>query len=255
MEYRTKFAEDFRRIARDALRGKWVIAVIAGVIASLLSGAEGSGPQINFQLNQGDFNLGLDIAGQPIFSTDGRVGPVVGGLLAGGIIYVFLLLIVLAAVYYILGSVIEVGYSRFNLELVDYRQQSIDNLFGYFSFWKNAALTRFFKSLHILVGTLLLIVPGIIATYSYAMTGYILAERPELEPRDALAASKAMMDGNRWRLFCLEISFIGWDLLCALTLGIGNLALRPYKEAAKAAFYREISGAERQQTASEPWEN
>ena len=44
------------------------------------------------------------------------------------------------------------------------------------------------------------------------------------------------------RLFCLQFSFIGWSILCTLTLGLGNLALRPYEMAAIAAFYREISG-------------
>jgi len=49
------------------------------------------------------------------------------------------------------------------------------------------------------------------------------------------------MKGNKWRLFCLRLSFIGWDLLCALfTLGIGFLWLNPYKQVAEAAFYREI---------------
>jgi len=52
------------------------------------------------------------------------------------------------------------------------------------------------------------------------------------------------MSGNRWRLFCLHVSFIGWAILCAFTLGIGNLWLNPYKNAATAAFYREISGTE-----------
>lgn len=89
---------------------------------------------------------------------------------------------------------------------------------------------------------LLLIIPGIMASYSYAMTGYILAEHPELTASEAIAQSKDMMAGNRWRLFCLQFSFIGWDILCALTLGIGNLALRPYRHAAEAAFYRELCG-------------
>ena len=53
------------------------------------------------------------------------------------------------------------------------------------------------------------------------------------------------MSGNRLRLFCLQISFIGWEILCAFTLGIGSLWLNPYKQAATAAFYREISGTER----------
>ena len=56
--------------------------------------------------------------------------------------------------------------------------------------------------------------------------------------------SKQMMYGNRFRLFCLEISFIGWSLLCLLTFGIGNLWLTPYVQTATAAFYREISDTE-----------
>ena len=58
------------------------------------------------------------------------------------------------------------------------------------------------------------------------------------------------MRGNRWRLFCLGFSFIGWSLLCVLTLGIGTLWLRPYEEAAWAAFYRDVSGTEVQQPLS-----
>ena len=61
---------------------------------------------------------------------------------------------------------------------------------------------------------------------------------------EALKQSKQMMSGNRGRLFCLQLSFIGWDLLCSFTLGIGNLWLVPYKQAATAAFYREVSGTE-----------
>ena len=88
------------------------------------------------------------------------------------------------------------------------------------------------------------IIPGIIAAYSYAMTGYILAEHPELTAGEAIDRSKQMMYGNRWRLFCLQFSFIGWDILSSLSLGIGTLWLRPYKQAATAAFYRDISGTE-----------
>ena len=74
------------------------------------------------------------------------------------------------------------------------------------------------------------------------MTEFILAEHPELTASEAIARSKEMMSGNRWCLFCLHFSFIGWDILSSLTLGIGNLWLRPYKQAANAVFSREISG-------------
>ena len=92
---------------------------------------------------------------------------------------------------------------------------------------------------------MLFIIPGIIANYSYAMTGFILAEYPEMTAGEAIERSKEMMDGNRFRLFCLQLSFIGWSILCSFTFGIGNLWLRPYRQAATAAFYREISGTER----------
>lgn len=57
---------------------------------------------------------------------------------------------------------------------------------------------------------------------------------------DAIAASKQMMDGNKWRLFCLNFSFIGWSFLSVFTLGILNLWLIPYMEASYAAFYEEL---------------
>ena len=95
--------------------------------------------------------------------------------------------------------------------------------------------------LYIAIGwTLLFIIPGLIAAYRYQLTGYILAENPEMGANDAITRSKELMKGNKWRLFCLDFSFIGWDILSAFTLGIGDLWLTPYRSAAAAAFYREL---------------
>ena len=102
-------------------------------------------------------------------------------------------------------------------------------------------MVRLLRSLYILLWSLLFIIPGIIAGYRYAMTSYILAEHPDMRAGDAISYSKEMMKGNKWRLFCLHCSFIGWGILCLFTFGIGNLWLLPYKQAAEAAFYREIS--------------
>ena len=126
----------------------------------------------------------------------------------------------------------------------DFRAIARDALSGYFSDWKTTASTRFLKTLYTLLWSMLFLVPGIIASYSYAMTAYILAENPDLSANEAISRSKEMMTGNRWRLFCLQISFSGWDILAALTMGIGNLWMTPYKQAATAAFYREVSGTE-----------
>jgi len=89
--------------------------------------------------------------------------------------------------------------------------------------------------------TLLLIIPGIIASYSYAMVPYLMAEFPDLSVMDALRESKRLMQGNKWRLFCMEISFIGWILLGSLAF-IGFLWVNPYMDAARAAFYMDVTG-------------
>ena len=102
-------------------------------------------------------------------------------------------------------------------------------------------LTKILVAVIISIGFVLLIIPGILATYGLQMTFYILAENPEMDPFDAVKASWNMMKGNKWKLFCLQFSFIGWSFLCLFTLGIGALFLTPYVEAATAAFYKNVS--------------
>ena len=126
-------------------------------------------------------------------------------------------------------------------------------MFSYFDIWKTTALSRLLKSTYTFLWSLLFVIPGIVASFSYAMTDYILAEHPELTASEAINRSKEMMRGNRFRLFCLELSFIGWSILCLFTFGIGNLWLTPYKNAAKAAFYREVSGTEYRRSYSDEY--
>lgn len=241
-----KLAADFRSIARNALSGRWTIAVITGLVASVLGAVASNGPEINFTYNDNGANVNLELAGQQIFSTEAGWNEQLMGFIIGSAVFVLIAALVMAVAYFILGSIVGVGYSKFNLDLVDRQKEpDIGTLFGYFKHWKTTAVASLLQGVYVLLWSLLFIIPGIIAAYSYSMTNYILAENPELTPREAIAQSKQMMSGNRWRLFCLQFSFIGWDLLCALTLGIGNLWLTPYKQAATAAFFREVSGTER----------
>lgn len=249
-----KLAADFRMIAREALRGKWTMSVIAGLIASLLGGLGAEGPEVKLNIDAEGANVNLAYASQVILSTDGGLNEHLGAFLAGSAIYIVIAAIILAVIYFVLGSVIEVGYARFNLELVNREEQKLESMFAYFQYWKTTAVTKFLKGLYILLWSLLFVVPGIIASYSYAMTGYILAEHPELTADEALIRSKEMMEGNRFRLFCLQISFIGWSILCMFTFGIGNLWLIPYRQAATTVFYREISGTERLESAGDAYE-
>jgi len=236
-----KYAADFRATAREALRGRWVIAVFAGLIASLLGGIGNNGPEFKLNIDASGVQANFEIAGQTIYSIGGSPDSDVALFLLGSAVYVALTAIAMAIVFLILGSIVEIGYARFNLDLVDSHEPAFGTLFAYFSYWKTAVVARLLQILYVLLWSLLLIIPGIIASYSYAMTGYILAENPNLTASEAIARSKELMSGNRWRLFCLHFSFIGWSILCFFTMGIGNLFLRPYEQAATAAFYREIS--------------
>ena len=90
---------------------------------------------------------------------------------------------------------------------------------------------------------LLFIIPGIIKTFEYAIIPYILADDAEITSKEAFKKAKQMMKGNKWRLFKLDFSFIGWYVLCIFTLGLGTFFLLPYVEAAMAEFYVELKNS------------
>ena len=227
-----KRASDFRYTARKSLRGRWGIAILAGFIASLLGGlgmSTGSGSGISFDFSE-------------LKEIKEINNPLVMQIMLSMLIMTLAVMAVVGFIHFIIGSVIEVCYNRFNLNLIDGKMVKIGQLVSFFPHWLKAIGTCFLRNLYIFLWSLLLIVPGIIAAYDYSMTTYILAEYPDISIREALRLSKLMMYGNKWRLFCLSLSFIGWDILCVFfTLGIGYLWLIPYQKAAFTDFYREVA--------------
>lgn len=113
------------------------------------------------------------------------------------------------------------------------------NLFDGFKDFKRIFLTTLLQNIYTLLWTLLLIVPGIIKSYSYAMTPYVLKDNPELSNNAAIEESMRMMEGKKMKLFLLDLSFIGWAILSVLTLCIGFLFLIPYIYTARAHFYED----------------
>lgn len=88
--------------------------------------------------------------------------------------------------------------------------------------------------------SLLFIIPGIIMSYAYEMVPVILLNKPETKVMDAFRESKKMMKGHKWKLFVLELSFLGWDILNIFTMGLlGVLWLNPYKKLARIQFIQE----------------
>ena len=101
--------------------------------------------------------------------------------------------------------------------------------------------TMFLRDLFVCLWSMLFVIPGIIKAYSYRMVPYILAENPEIKGKEAIDLSRKMMDGQKWNTFVLDLSFIGWDLLSCLTLGLlGLFYVNPYKYCTGAELYQAL---------------
>lgn len=137
---------------------------------------------------------------------------------------------------------LAVGYSnsmRVLLETGDNRLTNNSFSLG-FGNWLHVVWGMVLSTIYIFLWTLLLVVPGIIKSYSYALTPYILVEHPEMSANEAIEESMRLMDGHKFDLFYLQLSFIGWAILSILSLGPGFFWLIPYQMTAQAAFYRDI---------------
>ena len=136
-----------------------------------------------------------------------------------------------------------VGVSMFSLSLSRGESARLEQIFEGFKNYGTVLGAYLLMVLFIFLWMLLLIIPGIIAAIAYSQTFYILAEDDTIGSMDALKKSKEMMDGYKWKYFCLGLRFIGWALLCILTLGIGFLWLSPYIQISYAKFYEDIKAA------------
>lgn len=217
---------EIRRKAREHLQSNWALSIGIAAVACLLGGmliGTSFLPNIQFSPSR-EFSLLFPFTWQV---TDTIRITIKSGLLS------------LAA--FLIGGVLQLGYARFLLKQHDGKELDFNDLFSQFDRFGTGFAQDFLRTLYTFLWSLLLIVPGIIAALSYAMTPFILEEHPELTASEAIARSKALMDGHKMDLFILNLTFLGWDILCALTANIGNLFLNPYKNAAYAVFYREIT--------------
>lgn len=140
----------------------------------------------------------------------------------------------------VVSGLLAFGYMSFFLKISRNEEVEVNEL------WSKASMIGTFIVAAILIGlfttlwTLLLIIPGIIAAYSYQMTLYILLDNPDMKVIDAIKESKAMMKGHKMDLFILQLSFIGWMLLGILTAGILYLWLIPYMSVTTCNFYNNL---------------
>ena len=213
---------DYRRIARENLAGNWSKSLGITFVAAILGGAI---------IGTGGFNLEIDAdilarlprTIQELFVAFASVGSS------------------LSLVQLICGGTVQLGYAGILLKQYHKQEFQIKELFSQFYRFKQGFVQSLLRTVYCILWGLLFIIPGIVKAFAYAMTPFIMADHPEMTAREAMDASKELMDGHKGELFTLGLTFIGWDILAGLTLGIGYLWLNPYKNAAYAAFYRNLN--------------
>ena len=200
--------QEFKNAALRALKGNWAKAVLATIVVEIISAL---------------VTGAASISETPIVEGNGA-----WGVTGGSFLLSVLVLMPLA-----------VGFGNTFKVLYLYSDKNIFSNAFYIGFrnYGRAIGGMILTNIFIVLWSMLFVIPGIIKAYSYALTPYILVDDPNISIREAIRKSQNMMDGQKFNLFYLQLSFIGWFLLSILTMGIGLFWLTPYYATAKAAFY------------------
>ncbi len=214
---------ELRRQGRESLSGKWAFAIGIMLLFAVL------------------VFIGYAVVALPnVLISMLSENPQSGGIITIQVI----ISIALGVIYTSVVTGLALGILKIYLQLSRNEYTNVGELFAYIR--KELLVKNFLLylllSIYRFLWTLLLIIPGIIKTFSYSMTFFILIDNPELSVNEAITRSRKMMDGHKFELFVLGLTFIGWYLLSAITFGIGFIWLIPYVQSTATHFYRKISG-------------
>lgn len=197
-----------------------VVALLMGIFGTVSGESSARRVSENSDIYSGNlFNVGM-----------------ITGLLAG-IATVVILIVLVAKVF--VGNLLKMGGYRFFI-LNQTAQPGIGTLLDGFrsGHYVNIVLTMFLRDLFTALWSLLLVVPGIVKHYEYLMVPYIIAENPAMDYKEAFQVSKQMMDGEKMEAFIMDLSFLGWYLLSAVTCGLlAIFYVNPYVQASFAEMY------------------
>lgn len=197
-----------------------VVALLMGIFGTVSGESSARRVSENSDIYSGNlFNVGM-----------------ITGLLAG-IATVVILIVLVAKVF--VGNLLKMGGYRFFI-LNQTAQPGIGTLLDGFrsGHYVNIVLTMFLRDLFTALWSLLLVVPGIVKHYEYLMVPYIIAENPAMDYKEAFQISRQMMDGEKMEAFIMDLSFLGWYLLSAVTCGLlAIFYVNPYVQASFAEMY------------------
>ena len=219
--------------AKNILRQRYWIPFLVSLIAGLLSG-DNSG---------GGYGISYSFSGSSgeLFGSSNNISTEALLIFIGAMFLIFSVVFIFAIAFVVfLGNPIKVGAKRFYMENRE-RETSLVKMFSSFNKnYINVVKVMFMQGLFIFLWSLLFIIPGIIKSYEYRMVPYILSENPDLSWRRALEISREMTRNEKWNIFVLDLSFLGWILLGLLACCIGILFVQPYVDATNAELYQKM---------------
>lgn len=227
---------ELKQRGKLAFKANYWKCVLVSLILVILTGASSGGSAAGNSDEEGNSLMNaLQTASQQTGISVGAIVGIVFGVI--GVAFVIGLVISI-----LVKNPFIVGCRSFYLNNSDAPANFGQIAAGFSKFgYGRVILTMFLRDLFIGIGFFLLIVPGVILTYSYRLVPYILAENPEISGMDALKMSADMMRGQKWNTFVLDLSFIGWMLLTVITCGIvGIFYVDPYVHATDAELYKAI---------------
>lgn len=187
--------------AKEQLRGKWAVAIGTVLVANILIDSD-----VMYKVSEKFGLIGLSIS--------------------------------CSLISLFLGGVISVGLCKFLLDMTTKREEPrFETLFSQFNIYLKTLGLNILITLSVCIGTILFIVPGIIVGLMFSQSYYILSEDPSKSITQCIKESVDMMNGHKWDLFYLELTFIGWWLLTAITVGIAGLWVAPYVKVTETNFY------------------
>ena len=216
--------EELKMRGNMAFKKNYVSAVVVALLMGIFGTVSGESSARRVSENS-------DIYSGNLFNAE-----MITGLLAG-IATVVILIVLVAKVF--VGNLLKMGGYRFFI-LNQTAQPGIGTLLDGFrsGHYVNIVLTMFLRDLFTALWSLLLVVPGIVKHYEYLMVPYIIAENPAMDYKEAFQISKQMMDGEKMEAFIMDLSFLGWYLLSAVTCGLlAIFYVNPYVQASFAEMY------------------
>lgn len=244
---------DLKMRAKESFKKNYLAAVIVSLIIILVTSAGGAGNgrktyttvQDTYDMVKDGDALFYDLDERAEALLDSVDAPAAWGL--GLLFSAFAIVVGVAVVIFktFIGNVLEVGGRKFYIENL-YSKPKVGRIaYGFTSgYYRNVVKVMFLRGLFIFLWSLLFVIPGIIKAYEYYMVPYLLAEYPDMEWKEASMRSRDMMYGNKMDTFILELSFLPWHFLSAITGGIvGLFYANPYIDATKTELYDTLAGA------------